>query len=231
MQAKNTGLELSYTSQHVLATAAPGTDYLYPYVGQMIVGVSGLDAPEATTYSYSDWTVTAEWIDGNKTMYATLGHGLPFVYFEINGGDAAITFLSSPSVWYNQNGVLGVTVDGRHYGIFAPTGSIWNTNGTFTSELNGKDYLSVALLPDNSISTLELYTKRAYAFVTNSFVEWNYNESTSEVTSTYNYVTTLKDSADGNLNETISALYRHQYLHLNETSLLTDFRYASSRGR
>lgn len=230
MQAKNTGLELSYTSQHVLATAAPGTDYLYPYVGQMIVGVSGLDAPEATTYSYSDWTVTAEWIDGNKTMYATLGHGLPFVYFEINGGDAAITFLSSPSVWYNQNGVLGVTVDGRHYGIFAPTGSIWNTNGTFTSELNGKDYLSVALLPDNSISTLELYTKRAYAFVTNSFVEWNYNESTSEVTSTYNYVTTLKDSADGNLNETISALYRHQYLHLNETSLLTDFRYASSRG-
>lgn len=81
MQAKNTGLELSYTSQHVLATAAPGTDYLYPYVGQMIVGVSGLDAPEATTYSYSDWTVTAEWIDGNKTMYATLGHGLPFCIF------------------------------------------------------------------------------------------------------------------------------------------------------
>lgn len=228
MQAKSSGLELSYTSQHVLATAAPGTDYLYPYVVQMTVGVSGLNASDTKTFSYDDWTVTAEWIDGDKSMYATLGHGLPFVYFEIYGGDAAISFPGNPSVWYNQNGVLGVTVDGRHYGIFAPSGSSWNTSGTFTSALNGKDYLSVALLPDNSQATLEDFKSRAYAFVTNSLVEWDYNETTSELTSTYSYTTVLKDSAEGNINETVSALYRHQWMHVNEP--LTNYSYVSPRG-
>lgn len=228
MQAKSSGLELSYTSQHVLATAAPGTDYLFPYVAQMTVGVSGLNASDTKTFSYDDWTVTAEWIDGDKSLYATLGHGLPFVYFEINGGDAAISFPGNPSVWYNQHGVLGVTVDGRHYGIFAPTGSSWNTSGTFTSALNGKDYLSVALLPDNSQATLEEFKSRAYAFVTNSLVEWDYNETTSELTSTYSYTTVLKDSAEGNINETVSALYRHQWMHVNEP--LTNYSYVSPRG-
>ncbi len=228
MQANNSGLELSYTSQHVLATAAPGTDYLFPYVAQMTVGISGLSTPNTTTFSYDDWTVTAEWIDGDKSMYATLGHGLPFVYFEINGGDAAISFSSNPSVWYNQHGVLGITVEGRHYGIFAPTGSNWNTNGTYTSALNGKDYLSVAVLPNNAQATLEEFKSRAYAFVTNSQVEWDYNETTSELTSTYSYTTVLKDSAEGNVNETISALYRHQWMHVTEA--LTNYSYDSPRG-
>ncbi len=230
MQAVASGLELSYTSQHVFATAAPGTDYLFPYVAQMTVGVSGLNASDTKTYSYTDWTVTAEWLNGDKSMYATLGHGLPFVYFELNGGNAAINIHGNSNVWFNQGGVLGVTIDGRHYGIFAPTGSSWTTGSTFTSDLNGKNYLSVALLPDASVETLNVFKARAYAFITNSLVEWQYNEATAELTSTYSYETTLMDSAEGNINETISALYRHQYLYLNEQDLLTNFKYTSPRG-
>lgn len=230
MQAVNTGLQLNYTTDYVLATAAPGTDYLFPYDlnGHLTVGVSGLNASNTKTYKYDDWTVTAEWIDGEKSMLATLGHGLPFVFFEINGGDASIDFDGNPNVWYNENGVLGVTIEGRHFGIFAPTGSSWNVGGSYTSNLNGKDYLSVALLPDNSQSTLNEFKSRAYAFVTNSLVEWDYDESSSVLTSTYRYETTLKDSAEGNINETISALYRHQWLNVNEP--LTEHTYTSPRG-
>lgn len=228
MQANSSGLELGYTAQHVFATAAPGTDFLFPYVAQITVGVVGLNSSNTETFRYDDWTVTAEWLDGDKSLYATLGHGLPFVYFEINGGDAAINFNSNPTVWFNENGVLGVTVDGRHYGIFAPTGSSWNAGSTYTSNLNGKDYLSVALLPDNSQTTLDEFKSRAYAFVTNSIIDWEYDESTSTLTSTYNYETTLKDSAEGNINETISALYRHQWMYVNEP--LTDHTYISPRG-
>lgn len=230
MQAVADGLQLNYTYQHTFATSAPGTDYLFPYYpdGQMTVGVSGLNASKTTTHNYDDWTVTAEWLDGGKNMLATIGHGLPFVYFEISGGDAAINFNGTPTVWFNNNGVLGVSVDGRHYGIFAPTGSTWNSGSTYTSNLNGENYLSVALLPDNSQTTLNEFKSRAYAFVTNSLVEWSYDESTATLTSTYSYETTLKDSAEGNINETVSALYRHQWLHVNES--LTNHSYVSPRG-
>lgn len=230
MQAVESGLQLNYTSVPVFATAAPGTDYLFPYYpnGQLTVGVSGMQASNTKTYAYSDWTVTAEWVDGEKSMLATLGHGLPFVYFEISGGDAAINFNGTPDVWYNESGVLGVTLDGRHYGIFAPTGSSWAAGSSYTSDLNGKDYLSVALLPDDSQTTLEEYKSRAYAFVTNSLVEWEYDEQTATLSSTYQYETVLKDSAAGNINETISALYRHQWLNVNEQ--LTTHSYVSPRG-
>lgn len=230
MQAVNSGLQLNYTAQSVFATAAPGTDFLFPYEpnGQLTVGVSGLNASNTETFKYDDWTVTAEWLDGDKSLYATLGHGLPFVYFEINGGDAAVDFDGNPTIWFNQDGVLGASIDGRHYGVFAPTGSTWNAGGVYTSDLNGKNYLSVALLPDNTQATLEEFKSRAYAFITNSTVEWDYNETTAELTSTYSYETTLMDSAEGNINETVSALYRHQWMYANDA--LTDYTYASPRG-
>lgn len=228
MQANSAGLEIAYTPQHVPVNTPVGTDFLYPYDAQLTVGVSGLSASDTKTYAYSDWTVTAEWIDGNKSMLATLGHGLPYVFFQITGGDAVISVDGNPSVWFNENGVLGVTIEGRHYGIFAPTGSNWSLGSTYTSSLNGKEYLSIAILPDNSQATLDKFRIRAYAFVTNSTAEWDYDESTSTLSTTYKYETVLKDSADGNINETISALYRHQWLNINEA--LTSYSYASPRG-
>ena len=42
-----------------------------------------------------------------------MGHGLPFVYFEINGGNAQIDFAGNPTTWYNEDGVLGITLDGK----------------------------------------------------------------------------------------------------------------------
>lgn len=229
MQANASGLEISYQSQHVLINAAPGSDYLFPYDAQMTVGIEGMNAPNTKTHSYDDWTVTAEWVDGTRSMLATMGHGLPFVYFEIQGGDALIDFDRTPNVWYDQEGILGVTVEGRHYGIFAPTGSAWSGTNRYTSNLNGKDYLSVALLPNSSQETLLEFKNRAYAFITNSVVDWTYDEINSTVTSTYRYETTLKDSADGHINETISALYRHQWLHVNEP--LTEYSFVSPRGQ
>ena len=83
MQANKSGLELSYQTQHVLINAAPGSDYLFPYVPQMTVGIQGLNSSNTKTYRYDDWTVTAEWIHGDKSMLATMGHGLPFVYLSL----------------------------------------------------------------------------------------------------------------------------------------------------
>ncbi|RNC84582.1 MAG: carbohydrate-binding protein [Balneola sp.] len=224
VDASNDGLQIGYTIDPVFAAQ----DYLYPFSAQLTVSVEGMDASETVPVNYTDWTVTAQWTDGSKQMEATFGHGLPFVYFDITGGNASIATTSTPTIWFNEGEVLGVTINGKHYGIFAPTGSTWSGTSTFTSDLNGKTYLSVALLPDNTEEILEYFRARAYAFVANSTIEWEYNEQTAQLESSYSYETTLRDSADGNLDETLTALYRHQWLHVNEAT--TSHIYYSPRG-
>ena len=223
-KATNTGLQVGYPSDYFFG----GSDYIYPYSHELTVGVDGLNASQTLTEGYGDWTVTAKWEGSGTMMEATLGHGLPFVYFRLNGGYAEITPAGSPAVWYSEEEVLGITVNGKHYGIFAPDGSEWTQNGSFQSTLNGKDYLSVALLPDNSVETLNMFRTHAYAFVTNSLVSWEYDEATSNLTTGYTYETELIEDVNGNVNETLTALYRHQWLYAEQP--LTDYTYQSPRG-
>ncbi|MEA3288400.1 MAG: glycosyl hydrolase [Candidatus Marinimicrobia bacterium] len=224
-RAVNTGLQIGYTPNYIFAA----NDYLYPYSHQLTVGVSGLAASRTVVDSYGDWTVTALWESGARSMEATLGHGLPYTFFRITGGDAVINSSQNPSIWYQQNEVLGITIDGKHFGIFGPTGSSWLGTSTFQSNLNGQDYLSIALLPDTNPLTLELFRSHAYAYVTNSTVDWIYNETTAELTTTYSYETTLMDDGNAaNINETLTALYRHQWL--TTSNPLTDYNYQSPRG-
>ena len=224
-KAIKSGLQIGYTTTPVFAAS----DYLFPFSQQLSIGVVGLNAAKTMTDDYGDWTVTALWDDGVRKMKATFGHGLPFVYLTISGGNATITNSATPTIWYNQNGVLGITVDGRHYGVFAPDSSTWSGTTTLTSSLHGKNYFSVALLPNNTPATLEVFRKHAYAFVTDSKVSWNYDEAFAKLTSTFTYTTELKESVNGNLNQTLTALYRHQWL--NTSTPLTSYEYVSVNGK
>lgn len=223
-KAKNNGLMIGHTTTPVFAAA----DYLYPFSQQLTVGVAGLNATKTETDDYGDWTVTALWNDGQRSMKATFGHGLPFAFFTISGGNASITSSMAPTIWHNQNGIVGMTVDGRHYGIFGPDSSAWTGTTTLVSSLNGKNYFSIALLPDNTTGTLEIFRKHAYAFVTGSEVAWTYNEASAKLTTTFSYTTELKESNNGNLNQTLTALYRHQWI--NTSAPLTSFTYPSVAG-
>ena len=224
-KAINSGLQVGYTPTHVFAAQ----DYLFPFSQQITVGVVGLNAAKTQTDDYGDWTVTALWDDGAQKMKATFGHGLPFAFFTISGGNASVTCTSAPNIWYNQNGVVGMTVDGKHYGLFAPDSSTWSGSTTLISSLNGNNYFSVALLPDNQTNTLEIFRKHAYAFVTGSTVNWQYDEKNAKLTSTFTYTTELKEDKNENINQTLTALYRHQWI--NTAASLTNYEYNSVAGK
>ena len=224
MKATPTGMQLGYTSQAIVNDR----DYIFPFANHMTVGVNGMNAPDTKTLHYGDWTVTAEWKHNGREMLATFGHGMPFIFFEITGGDAVINPNQSHTVWHQEGEVLGLTIGGEHYGVFAPSGSQWSTGGELTSSLNGETYFSVAVLPDNDPETLEYFRKRAYAFVTDSHVDWHFNETEATLNSVYSFETTLRDNSEGNLNETLTALYRHQWLSVDES--LTGHTYNSPRG-
>lgn len=193
------------------------------------IGLVGLSAPDTRVVSYSDWAVTARWSSGSNSLDATFGHGLPFVYLTKSGANAQVSVITGyQGTWYNSGGVLGIQVNGHYYAIFAPTGSTWSGSNPFQSSLNGQTYFSVAVLPDNSATTLEFYRQHAYAFVTNTQVSWNYNQANANLQTNYTVSTVLKESGNGNVNRPLLALYRHQWM--NSSAALTGYTYGSPRG-
>lgn len=204
-------------------------EYHYDHIPDLTLSVGTLNSPDTRVAAYTDWTVTAAWADQNDSLKMTIGSGLPFAYCTKTGGPLTINVIATPTIWYNQNGVIGLTVNNHHYGLFAPTGSRWTLNDTLLqSDLNGKDYFSLAILPNNSFATLEFYRQHAYAFVTNTTVNWNFNEQNSKLTTTFNVQTTLKESGNNNVNQPLITLYRHQWLHTDTP--LTPYTYVSPRG-
>ena len=236
-QARATGLNVGYATnvavnnETLISTGYKAQEFHYNFNNEVTIGLSGLNSPDTRVADYSDWTVTAQWASGNSVLRATMGHGLPFVYCTKTGtAPLTLTFNTRPNVWYNQQGVLGVTLNGHHYGIFAPNGSAWNNDGNlvWNSTLNGKDYFSLAVLPDNTPATLEFYRRHAYAFITNTVVAWNYDAAHSVLTTTFTATTTLKESGNNNINRALLALFRHQWLVTGDP--LTPYTYVSPRG-
>ncbi|MBM0106740.1 hypothetical protein JM946_18565 [Steroidobacter sp. S1-65] len=178
---------------------------------------------------FSDWFVTNVSSSGGSSLKVTYGHGSPYVYAEYAGGTPRITFPAAPVIWSGNAStpVLGVTINGRHYALFGPTGSTWSGLGSpvLTNNLGGRNYFSVAVLPDNSAATLAKFQQYAYSFVTGTQANWSYDKPTAEVVTTYNYTTVAKQ---GTQTGTLFALYPHQWK--NSSKALLTQTYASVRG-
>lgn len=219
-QAVAGGLEIGYPTTP--AIVGDGRQYEFPHKADLTLGLTGLNSPDAKADDWSDWTVTPLWSDGARTLRTTIGHGLPYVYAKGTGGDARITTAAPPTVFADQGNVLGITVAGHHYALFAPTGTDWNVSGsTLTAGLGGKDYFSVAVLP--STDALATYRRYAYSFVTGSRVAWS--SSGGKANATYTLTTEAKEGTETG---TLQALYRHQWM--NSTDPLTPYTYVSPRG-
>jgi endoglucanase Acf2 len=194
------------------------------------VGHSAVSSfPDTKVDGFSDWFVKALYQSGGNTMQASYGHGSPFVYFTFGGGHPELSFYSAPTVWSGNasSPILGITMEGVHYGLFGPSGSTWSGIGstTLTNQLNGKTYFSVAVLPDNSQATLNKFAQYAYSHVTDTKVDWTYNESSSEVVTNFTVTTEAKE---GSQHGTIFAMYPHQWKH--SSNALLPYTYNSVRG-
>ncbi len=224
LAANPDGLAVSYPNTPFISTR--GDEYRYNFFEDFRVSVAGLTRASAPPLvaDFSDWTVTAAW-DGDA-MRATMGHGMPFVYFTTNGGEVALTFRQAPDVIINEEGSALVMIRGRAYGLFAPSGSTWTVeNEQIRSTLAGNNYFSLAVLPDDTLETFANFRAHAFVFVTGSHVEWRYDESASSVVTDYALDTQVME---GSQTETLFALYRHQWLYSQDMN--TPYAYTSARG-
>jgi endoglucanase Acf2 len=229
------GLGFSYnTTPQITGTATGVGEYHYPYAQDILVGPAGLASPDVKVDGWTDWTVTPYWSDGTRTMKATIGHGLPFAYFEITGGNAQIVATGTPVVWSNSGATIGFTANGHDYVAYAPSGATWTVTGaTITSSLAGKGFFSIAAMPTTtSISVADktglaaAYGQVAHAHVTGTKVSYGYDEATSTVTTTYAFTTTARQ---GTTTGTVTALYPHQWNSLVGASPIAQT-YVSARG-
>jgi endoglucanase Acf2 len=220
MQCASNGLTVNYPGARITGGAggifgSGGRDF--------VIGHSAVETfPQADCGGFSDWFVTAAFATGPASLRASFGHGSPFVFCTYAGGNPTVSFAKPPQIW-SKGAVLGITVNGHHYGLFGATGSTWSgLDGTkFTN--NGKSYFAVALLPDNQPQTLALFTKYAYNHVTDTRVEFTVAGGVLKA----EYKFTVK-AFEGTETRTIFALYPHQWKYT--TTKLTELTYGSVRG-
>ncbi|MFG2103987.1 glycosyl hydrolase [Micromonospora echinaurantiaca] len=230
------GLGFSANSTPAISGTATGVgEFHYPYVQDIRVGVAGLAAPVVRVAGWSDWTVTPYWSDGARTLRATVGHGLPFAYFQATGGDAVISTTGTPTVWSNSGATIGFTANGHDYVGYAPTGASWTVSGgRISSNLAGRGYFSIALLPTTPqtgaaerAGLATTFGTYAHAHVTGTRLSYAYTPATSTVTTTYAFTTTPRE---GTATRTVVSLYPHQWKSLTGSTPIAQG-YPSARGR
>lgn len=194
--------------------------------GDFVIGHSATDQfPDAKLAKSSAWFVTAQFEKGDAVMRLSFGHGSPFVFGEVAGGAARLSFAEKAIVWQTAGNILGVRVRGRNYGLFGGAGSSWKSTGGLTFEnVNGPGYFSVALLPDGDLKTLNRFAGVAHNHVVDSRVNWEVVGK--EVRTRYSVTSKSKE---GQSKGTMMALYPHQWKYLHgETSSQS---YRSVRGQ
>jgi endoglucanase Acf2 len=225
-QAVPEGLALGYPRME-----ADEEGFRMPFVADMVVGLEGFAAEAARVVRYGDWTVEVSWEPRTphetRAFYATLGQGLPQAYLQSSGGPVQVQFRATPEVWLERPGALGVTLDGRHYGLFYPGN--WTLDGlSFGGPMEASDFdglLSIAALPEADVAVLEQFASHAFSRPTGSRVDWQWlrEEGLVEVTFTLEH-----ESLDGSAAVPLMGLYPHQWK--NSDAPLTNYHYETPRG-
>lgn len=146
-----------------------------PVVTVGIAGVNplGLDVRTTAPFTnvkvegYSDWGMSMSYANANGQMRITLANGSPIAWFERTQGAAPLTVwtgdlddIGSQRIWYNQNGVIGVTVTSSFipynalpkktstsaYVIIADSGAWTSQNSVNVSMFQNPDANRVAVL-------------------------------------------------------------------------------------
>lgn len=218
MKTLNAGLIIG----NIVPVSTPnGSSQPFGDAKPIVVGVSGLNASKVTVSDYSDWTVTMSWTQGTHDFSAISGIGMPFVYFTKSDTDVAQVEIFEGTVT-NQDETLIIrdSQSGSDFVVYAPSGSTWTQSGnTYTSDLNGKNYWSMVMLPDNAANPntlVDTYKKYAYTYPGNTSVAWDYDQNTSDVTTTFTVSPDIKEGTESAL---LLGLLPHQWGYLSSQSM------------
>jgi endoglucanase Acf2 len=178
---------------------------------------------DARLAGYSDWFVTARFAAPGKAdagMDVSYGHGSPFVFATLTGGDPIVRFPAPPEVFHESSdgSVVGVCRDRRCWLLVGAVGSRWTGMGSASltnaaaEGAQGTRAVTIALLPDGQrTEPVALFTRLARNRVRDTTVTWSYDEARARVRAHFGYALDLPAGA---FPATLFALYPHQWTAL-----------------
>ncbi len=223
MKTVNSGLVTSYIPWGVISDIEPIT-----------VGVESLNHNAPYISAYSDWHITMEWKNGSQRFQATVGMGMPFVYYQKDSSNKAqIKINTGTATISNEKIIIENAYNDADFVVYGPKGSTWTKNGNiYTSELNNRNYWSVLMLPQNSSNLSALadsFQKYAYVEPINTQANWQYDAQKSQVTTAFNISCKVHEGTDS---MPLVGLLPHHWANSTLSSgNYLNFEYASIRGK
>ena len=185
VRAASTGFEIALPTRQVIPTERKDTEIHYPHRLPLVISPVAFNATQGKLAKASDWSIDIAMGTRTDRFDLTVAHGSPYVFGRISQGPVVFqtTNASLRTQIGNDERVLTLSSNGQTFAIFGPSGVRWEQAGEkWIAHLpQGKGYFSAAVLPDNRPETLALFTRHAYAFVTQTQVKWRFNESYSSV--------------------------------------------------
>ena len=203
------------------------------FTKQMEISATGGSFParpagESRVDGYGDSSVRVRIGNDTSHITATLVHGSPYAYTEFNNCSPIIRFPSAytvESVDTNVSLLLVRVSTGfiSHFALFAPSGTTWNTaNSTqiVASLPPGSGYMSAAVLTSRSTSysssELDILKNHAFAFVTNTVVEFAFQRTNSMVVARHRAQTRVMQGTE---TETLSGLLPHHWMNSTDATV------------
>ncbi|MGB8856394.1 MAG: glycosyl hydrolase [Burkholderiales bacterium] len=207
-------------------------DISFPHRAALTLAPSSFTPLDAKLAGRGDFSATISMGDASENaLLATVVHGSPFSYYTLSAGDLRVK-LAKGAVACSTTidpQVLCVRALQREFAIFAPNDARWVDRDRDVPVLqfgSSGRFFSVAVLPDNQPETLVEFKRHAFAFITNTAVDWRYDQASSLVHT--RFTATVESRAESQ-SIPILGLYPHQS-RATKADLGRSYRYASVRG-
>lgn len=228
------GFEIGLPEPELVIPDAGQRAIRYAHRAALVVSPNDFKPKDGRLSQVSNWLVEINLAaSATETLKATVLHGSPFSYFECSTGNARVSFGGDVHVITGHPApdarTLAVTIGTKHYAIFAPTGGRFEWRGAHEVTLHlpgNKRYFSVAGLPNTEPATLQAFLDVAYAFPTDTHLDWQYDPSRSRITTTFAVDTVAHEGAN---HQTFMGLYPHHWSALSEATE-SNYQYDSVRG-
>lgn len=213
VKATPVGLEFALPSKEAVPSFRQDIEIRYPHRAPLVISPLAFEPGKAKLANADDWSIDISFAQAADDMRVTVARGHPYAALRVTRGDLRVRLPAAGERLHAAADarVLALKVDGKAYALFGPTGVAWEAVSPteWIARLPaGKGYLSVAGLPDEGAETLALFTRHAYAFITQTRVEWRYDEAASLVETSFTAKTQVMEGAD---NGPLLGLYPHQW--------------------
>ena len=234
-QCDEAGFQLGVPEKSVSRNPARDeNDISYPHLADLVITPLGFTMQDARAGKISDWALDIIMGDGKQALTATIAHGSPYSYYRISSGAVRLLGAASSQIFYRQQDVIGIKVQGKPFAIFLPAGAQASISEAAPGQQQitlqfpaTAQFFSIAALPDAAPATVAEFARYAFAFITDTTARWQYDEAASQVVTRFQVSTQVMQGSEQN---TLLGLYPHQW-HAN-TALppLLPWQYHTVRG-